>query len=110
MTIGCPGGGEAAGGRGGLLPPDHDPGAQEAGVPLGSLVRQEAGPAQQVELQHVQQHRPGDGGQLVRHQHPPHLQQEVSELLRLAPLDLLAYDLHHQHNIKDCHIRPDCDV
>ena len=50
-------------------PPDHDPVAQDRGVPLPGLVGEEAGPAHQVELQDVQQDTPGHGTQIVTDHH-----------------------------------------
>ena len=79
-------------------PPDHDLVPQHRGVPLPCLVRQEAWPPHQVELQDVQQDTPGHGTQVVTDHHLANFQQKISEFLWFTSLYLLPYNLKSTQN------------
>ena len=72
------------------MSPDHDSLPQDPSVPLPGPLLQQTGPAQQVQLQDVEEDAPGHRSQVVTHQHLSHLQQQLRELLWLAPLYLLS--------------------
>ena len=72
------------------MSPDHDSLPQDPSVPLPGPLLQQTGPAQQVQLQDVEQDAPGHRSQVITHQHLSHLQQQLRELLWLAPLYLLS--------------------
>ena len=83
-----PGGGWL--GQVGGPPPPHDSVPQDGGVPLPRLLRQQAGPAQEVGLQQVEEDTARHGLHLALHQQGPDPQQEVCELVRLASLYFLS--------------------
>ena len=74
-------------------PPPHDSVAQDGGVPLPSLVRQETGPAEQVRLQEVKEDTARHRSNLGLHQHGADSQEKICELVRLTSLYFLANDV-----------------
>ena len=87
-----PGGGRL-GELGGPPPPDDRGVPQDGGVPLPGLVRQQAGPAEEVRLQEVEENTARHRTNLPLHQHGADPQEKVCELVRLTSLYFLSDDV-----------------